>query len=280
MKTGFYPGCSLNGTAREYNESVKALATYFGITLEEVEDWNCCGATAAHSLNHTLSIALPARILALAMRQGLEEIVVPCASCYNRLVSAQYELNRDKELKAQVEEQLQMEVPTQIRILNVLQFIDTYIKDKVKEQVTRPFRHKVACYYGCLLVRPHKVVRFDRVEDPQTMDELVRLIGGTPLDWGFKTECCGAGLSIPRTDIVCKLSARIIEDAECRDAECIAVACPMCHANLDMRRGGIERYLKRKSAVPVLYITQLVGLALGMEATQLGLQRHFVPVSL
>lgn len=279
MKIGFYPGCSMEGTAREYNESVQAVASAFDIELVPVKDWNCCGATAAHSLNRELSLALPARILALAMEQGFKELVVPCASCYNRLVMTLHELNRNADTKKRIEDIIGLSLSAKIEILNVLQFINRFIKDNVKEKVTHPFKHTVACYYGCLLVRPHKVMQFDRVEDPLTMDEIINTIGGKSLEWGFKTECCGAGLSVSRTDLVAKLSGNIVDDAASRGAEAIIVACPMCHSNLDMRRKQIDDYLQKETDIPVMYITQAIGLAVGLTAREVGLERHFVKVS-
>lgn len=279
MKIGFYPGCSMEGTAREYNESVKAVASAFDIELVSVKDWNCCGATAAHSLNRKLSLALPARILALAMEQGLKQLVVPCASCYNRLLVTLHEIRENDELRKEIEEQIGLPLLGEIEIMNVLQFIALYLKEHIKEKITHPFKHSVACYYGCLLVRPHKILKFDRVEDPQTMDEIIYLIGGKPLDWAFKTECCGAGLSVSRTDLVAKLSGNIVEDAETRGAEAIVVACPMCHSNLDMRRKQIDRYLEKNAAIPVMYITQALGLAIGLTPREVGLERHFVKVT-
>lgn len=279
MKLGFYPGCSLNGTAREYNESVKTLAPVFGIELIDIDDWNCCGASAAHAVNRDLSLALPARTLALAEKQGFDEIVVPCAACYNRLAVAQYELNKDELLKKSVEKSIDITFNNDIKILNVVQFIDKYIKDKIIEKISHKFEHQVACYYGCLLVRPHKIIGFDRVEDPTSLDELMQLIGATPIDWGFKTECCGASLSIARTDLVAKLSGNIVKDAADRGAEAIIVACPMCQSNLDMRRPQIDEYVGKEISTPVIYITQAIGLAVGIAPEKLGLQRHFVKVN-
>ena len=279
MKIGFYPGCSLKGTSREYNESVLALARVFGVEVEEVKDWNCCGATAAHSMNKELSLALPARILALDENQGFKEIVVPCASCYNRLSVTQYELSADNDLKKTVSDAIGMPYSGKVKILNVVQFIDAYIKEKIPAKLTKPFKYDVACYYGCLLVRPHKILKFDRVEDPQSMDELMRMIGANAIDWAYKTECCGAGLSVSRTDLVAKLSGNIVKDAEDRGAKAIIVACPMCHSNLDMRRPQIDDYLGEKATIPVLYITQVIGLATGLSPEEVGLERHFVKVT-
>lgn len=280
MKFGFYPGCSLTGSARDYNESVFALAKAFGSEFTQIPDWNCCGATAAHNLNKELSLALPARILALAEKNKMDEIIVPCAACYSRLVVTQNELKKNPELKNRVIEVLEMDYRGTSKILNVIEWIDKYIIPKIDEKIVKPFNYKVACYYGCLLVRPDKVLNYDRAEDPQTMDVVMRKIGADPVYYPFKTECCGAGLSISRTDIVSKLSGRIIEDAEHRSADAIIVACPMCHSNLDMRRNDINKYWKTEYKIPVLFITQAIGLAIGLSAVKVGLKRHFVEVKI
>lgn len=279
MKIGFYPGCSLKGTSSEYAQSTLALAKVFGIELVEIKDWNCCGATAAHNLNHELAIALPARILALAEKEGRTEIVVPCAACYNRLSVTQHKLNEDTELKERISDILKMPLSGNIQILNVMQFIEKYIADKIEEKVVNPFAHQVVCYYGCLLVRPHDILKFDRVEDPQSMDVLMQKIGANSMEWGYKTECCGAGFSVSRTDIVAKLSGKIVKDATDRGAEAIIVACPMCQSNLDMRRPQIDSYLAMKSNIPAIYITQAIGLAVGLSQKELGLKKLFVAPS-
>lgn len=276
MEIGFYPGCSLKGTSSEYAQSTLAIAKVFDINLVEIEDWNCCGATAAHNINHELATALPARILALSEKQGLTEIVVPCAACYNRLSVAQHEINEKPELKERVSEIIGMPIQGNVKILNVMQFVLKYIADKIEEKVVKPFEHKVVCYYGCLLVRPHEILQFDRLEDPQSMDNLMRKIGAESMDWGYKTECCGAGFSVSRTDIVAKLSGRIVKDAADRGAEAIIVACPMCQSNLDMRRPHINSYLQTQIDTPVLYITQAIGLAIGLDRNALGLKKLFV----
>lgn len=280
MKIGVYPGCSLTGSARDYNESVIALAKAFDMELVEVPDWNCCGATAAHNLNKELSLALPARILALAEKSGIEELIVPCAACYSRLTVTQHELLKDPQLRNRITAVLEMDYRGTTRITNVIEWIDKYITPNLEAKLKTPFAQKVACYYGCLLVRPHKILKYDRPENPLSMDLVMEKIGATPVDFAFKTECCGAGLSISRTDIVSKLSGKIIEDAEHRGAEAIMVACPMCHSNLDMRRPDINKYWKKEFKTPVLFITQAIGLAIGLSPVELGLQRHFVEVNL
>ena len=276
MKIGFYPGCSLKGTSSEYAQSTLALAKAFEIDLVEITDWNCCGASAAHNMNHELAVALPARVLALAEKDGMKEIVVPCAACYNRLVITQHDLHKNKILNERISNTLQMPLSGNIEILNVIQFIDKYIADRIEDKIVKPFNQQVVCYYGCLLVRPHTILKFDRLEDPQSMDALMKKIGATSLDWGYKTECCGAGFSVSRTDIVSKLCGKIVKDAIDRGAEAIIVACPMCQSNLDMRRPHIDSYLKMKTNIPAMYITQAIGLAVGIDKKELGLEKLFV----
>jgi heterodisulfide reductase subunit B len=279
MTLGFYPGCSLKGSSREYAESVLTVAKAFNIELEEINDWNCCGATAAHNLNKELSLALPARILSLAEKQGFNEIVVPCAACYSRLTVTKHELAKTPELKKAVTTANDLDYNETVNILNIIQMLDKYITPNLEGRVVKPFNHKVACYYGCLLVRPHEILKFDREEDPQSMDELMLRTGAAPIDWAFKTECCGAGLSVSRTSSVGRLSGKIIRDAKDRGAEAVIVACPMCHSNLDMRRSEINSFLGEKVDIPILYVTQALGLAVGLDRKELGLNRHFVKVT-
>ncbi|HHU33763.1 MAG TPA: heterodisulfide reductase subunit B [Bacteroidetes bacterium] len=281
MKIGFYPGCSLTGSSREYNESILAISKKAGIKLVEIPDWSCCGATAAHNLNRELSVSLPARNLALAESDGIEELVVPCAACFNRLTMTQHELNEDENLKSRITEKLQMPLKNNLKILNVLQYLEKYFVPRLEELIKKPFEEEeVACYYGCLLVRPSQVVKADRWEDPMNMDAIMRKLGAKPIDWSFKTECCGAGFSMSKTEIVGELSGKIVRDAANRGAKAIVVACPMCHSNLDMRRPAINSYLKTKVEVPVMYVTQAIALAMGVSAKEAGFQRHFVPVNL
>jgi heterodisulfide reductase subunit B2 len=195
-------------------------------------------------------------------------------------VVTQHELKKDPELKNRISEVIEMNYRGTSRMLNVIEWIDKYIIPEIDGKITMPFKHKVACYYGCLLVRPNKILNYDQAEDPQTMDVVMNKIGASPVEYPYKTECCGAGFSVSRTDIVSKLSGRIIEDAEHRGAEAIIVACPMCHSNLDMRRSDINSYWKTKYEIPVIFVTQAIGLAIGLPAEKLGLKRHFVEVKI
>ncbi len=279
MRIGYYPGCSLLGSSRDFGESMRAVSRALEVELVEVPDWNCCGASSAHVMSPLLGVALPANVLAKAVAAGLDEVVAPCAACYNRLVSARHELARDPELRARVEDVIEDSLEKTTRVINVLELLDR-VKDRIAPRVKTPFAHTVACYYGCLLVRPPGVVGFDRAEDPVSMDAIVAAVGGKTIEWSFKTECCGAGLSMPKTSVVAMLGGRIVADAAARRAEAIVVACPMCHSNLDLRRGAIDAALGARHTLPVLFVTQVVGLALGLPERELGIHRHFVPVRL
>ncbi len=278
MKVGFFPGCSLEGSSREYNESLKAIAAPLGLELAEIPDWNCCGATAAHSLNRKLALALPARILALAEKAGLAELLVPCSACFSRLASTRHELLESEALRQDINKIIDMEYRGRTKVVNALELLARCAADGLAQKVRKPFAHKVACYYGCYLTRPASIATCQRAEDPQEMDDIMKVVGAEPIDWAFKVECCGAGLSVSRTDSVARLSGKIVEDAAHRGAEAIVVACPMCHTNLDLRRDAIEQDRHEKYSIPVLYLSQVVGLALGLDERALGLHRHHVPV--
>jgi heterodisulfide reductase subunit B len=154
MKIGYFPGCSLLGSSREYGESLTAIAPLLGLELTEVPDWNCCGASAAHSLNHKLALALPARILAQAERAGLSELLVPCSACFTRLAGTRYELSQDENLRREVSRIMELPYNGTTRVLSVVEVLSRAAANGLKEKVNKPFGRKVACYYGCYLTRP------------------------------------------------------------------------------------------------------------------------------
>jgi heterodisulfide reductase subunit B len=266
MKFGYYPGCSLHATAREFSESL----------LELVEDWACCGASSAHATNHLLGVALPARTLAIAEGQGLDNIVAPCAACYGRLAGAAHEVNGDPALKDKVAGILERPLEHPPEILNIVALLQQ-LEPAIRERVSRPLEGlKVACYYGCLLLRPHKVTGFDDPEQPSSMESVCATVGAEPVDWNKRIECCGAGFSLSRTGSVIRMGREILADARAAGAELVVVGCPMCHSNLDMRQAAMNKGQAGADDLPVLYITELVGLALGLDPKAMGLHRHYV----
>jgi heterodisulfide reductase subunit B len=276
MKVAYFPGCSMHGTSREYGESLRAVAEPLGVELDEVRDWNCCGASSAHASSRMLAVALPARSLALAEAQGHERLLAPCAACYNRLAGARHEIAEDAELAGHVKKVLARPFENRVAVLNVVEVLRD-LGETLRTRVTSPLKGlKVACYYGCLLVRPAAVTRFDDPEDPTSMESVVRACGAEPVAWRMKLDCCGGGFSLSRKPSVVRLGRAIIDDARKAGADVIAVACPMCHSNLDFRQKAMARDREDKPPMPIVFITQVVGLAMGIAPDRLGMQRHFV----
>jgi heterodisulfide reductase subunit B len=277
MNFGYYPGCALHGSSNDYEQSVRACLGALGVTLAEIDDWICCGATAAHSLNHTLEVALPARNLALAHAQGHGEMLAPCPMCSMQLLRAQEAMASDDALRARMASLVEAETAQTPRVLNLIQVFERIGADALKAAVKKPLAQlKPACYYGCLLVRPPSVVRFDDAEQPQSMERILTALGAKPVEWNYKTECCGAGMTMAEPETVLRLSGAILANAAAHGANCLVVACPMCHVNLDMRQPAIEEATGVKYGLPVYYLTDAVGMALGLTASVLGADRHFV----
>lgn len=277
MKLAYYPGCSLDSSAVEYNISTKRTAELLGTELIEIDDWNCCGATSAHNTDKLLSLALPARNLAIAEKTGLD-ILAPCAACYNRFRAAEHAVRADSAVREKIQEIIEMEYSAANSTFSILEFlVDKVGLDKIKEKITRPLKGmKAACYYGCLLVRPVEHTGFDDPEDPQTMDKIAQTLGAETVDWAYKTECCGAALATSRPDIGNRMIYEVIQNAREAGAECIITACPLCMMNLDMRQAGAEREFSVKFNLPVYYITELVALACGDSPEAIGVNKHFV----
>jgi heterodisulfide reductase subunit B len=265
MMLAYYPGCSLEGTASEYDRSTRAVARSLGVELKELDDWNCCGASSAHCLDEELSVELPARNLRLLEKQE-NDLLVPCAACYSRLKKAHKELLRSDASSYEGKHHVNF-------LLDFLSRDD--MVEKIRERVERPLKGlDVVCYYGCLTVRPPKVTDVSNYENPTHMDRVVEALGATVRPWSFKTDCCGSGLALARDDLVVRLSARILDMAREAGAEAVVVACPMCHANLDGRQRDMTRTLGREYKVPVYYITELIGLAFRSDEAGSWLGKH------
>jgi heterodisulfide reductase subunit B len=277
MKYAYYPGCSAESTAHDQYMSVCEVARALDIELLEPKGWTCCGSTPAHHSNKLLSIALPAANLLMAQKMGLD-MVVFCAACYNRMKVANYEIQKSPAIRQEVAASLGEDYDGNVRVLH---FAEVLIKEIGIQKIKKHFTHtlnglKVASYYGCLLVRPQIATGFDDPENPTLLDQLVKSMGGESIDWPHKVACCGGGFAISRTDIVVELSNSVLEMADASGAQCIAVACPMCQINLDMRQGNINNIKKTGYKMPIVYITQLLGLCLGIPARKLGMNKCIV----
>ncbi|HKZ55773.1 MAG TPA: heterodisulfide reductase-related iron-sulfur binding cluster [Anaerolineales bacterium] len=261
-EVGYFPGCSLHSMAEEFNASTLAVLGALGVKPVEPDGWMCCGSTPAHRVDHRLATRLPLESLVLFEQAGLNEVTLPCAACFNRFRSAVRDLRRDPQLKQELDQEIGYEYQDRVAVLSLLDLIvDRIGLEAVTAQVKRPLEGlKVACYYGCLLTRPPAVTGSPEAEYPRAMDRVMQALGATPIDWDRKVACCGASLSLTRTDIVLKLSGEILANARARGAEAIVVACPLCHANLD----GRQTQMEADSRMPALFFTQLMALAFGL----------------
>jgi heterodisulfide reductase subunit B len=262
---GYYPGCSLHAMAGEFNTSTLAVLEEFDLQPVEPEGWICCGSTPAHRVDHKIATQLPIENLILYEQEGLSELALPCASCFSRFRAAALDFRLDPELRKEIAQDIGYEYQDSLSIYSLVDFIYQRVgTDRVKESVKRPLEGlKVACYYGCLLTRPPAVTGTNpnEAEYPMAMDRIMKALGATAIDWDSKVCCCGAAHSLTRTDIVYEMSGSILENAKVRGADVVVVACPLCHMNLD----GRQIQMKPKPDIPVLYFTQLMSLAYGME---------------
>lgn len=276
MNIGYYPGCALHGSSNDYEQSLRACLGALDVNLKEVNDWICCGATAAHSLNHKLSMALPARNLAIAERDGFKQLFAPCPLCSMQLLKVKEAVTDDK-VKQELSQVVEAEVRGEAEVLNLIQLLQNVGLDRLKAAVKKPLESiTAACYYGCLLLRPPKIAKFDDFEQPSSMETILAALGAKTVDWNYKTECCGAGMTMANEDLVLELGYKILNNASEHGATCMVVACPMCHVNLDMKQAAVEQRYGKKFNMTVYYLSDLVGLALGLSAPQLGIDRHFV----
>jgi heterodisulfide reductase subunit B len=269
MKYTFYPGCSLDATAKDFQISTMAMAGKLGLELAELEDWICCGSTAAHTTDPLLADALPAQNLRAAAGQT---VAVACASCYSRLKMANHHIASDAAVRARVAQVTGADYDGLTPVQHVLEILGRDPELDLAAAIVRPLTGlKVACYYGCLLTRPPEITQFDDPENPTIMDELLEIAGATPVDWPHKVECCGASFSITDSNIVVDLTNQILAMAQAAEVDCIATACPLCQLNLDMRQKDIERKYGRRFDLPVFYFTQLLGLAMGCSPGEVSL---------
>ncbi|WP_077071735.1 CoB--CoM heterodisulfide reductase iron-sulfur subunit B family protein [Mailhella massiliensis] len=282
MKYAYYPGCSGHGTSVEYEASTRAVCNALNMDLVEIEDWNCCGSTPAHSVSHELSGALAARNLMQAAKTGADCVISPCPSCSSNLKMARYRM-QNPAFKAGVDELLDAPTPANaeggadlMETYSVLQAIVEHVGvENVASRVTYPLEGvKVVTYYGCLLSRPAHVAKFDDPENPVSLDNIMKALGAEVLPFALKTECCGAAMGIPDVNVPGSLSGRILDTAKAVGAEAVVTACPLCHMNLDLRQRQAARISKKSFfGLPVFYYTQLIALAFGLPRNAMRLDK-------
>ncbi|MFA4835963.1 MAG: CoB--CoM heterodisulfide reductase iron-sulfur subunit B family protein [Dehalococcoidia bacterium] len=270
MKVSYYPGCSLDGTAREFGESVEGVAKTLGVELKELPDWNCCGASSAHVTNDTLAVDLAARNLQIAEKAGMD-LVVPCAMCFSRLKVAEKELKAGHKVGG-----ITNAYSGKVHVKDSVSFFWEDVGEKtVKEKAKKSLEAlNPVCYYGCLTSRPPKITDAKRPEDPQDMDMLMGALGAKVKNWSYKTDCCGGSLILSLPEVAHKLIQKLLDMAKEAGADCIVAACPMCHGNLDMWQKEISAHTGKEYNIPVFYFAELMGLAFDDPAAQKWVRRH------
>jgi heterodisulfide reductase subunit B len=279
MRYAYYPGCSLEATGRPYEESVQKVAKALGIELVELEDWNCCGATAYMSINETLSFSLSARNLCQAKKIG-DTLVTACSACYTNLRKTETYLTDFPEIKSEVNTALAEAGLNYEGGIVTKHFLQTVVEDvgldRIKSLVKHPLTGlRVAPYYGCQIARPYGIE--DNADDPTMMDNLLAAIGATPTNYPMKTVCCGGSLMGIQKDVALRLCRNILLCAQQYDAQCVAVTCPLCQMNLDAFQSAINKKYGTSFNLPIVYFTQLMGIAFGQDAKGLGLNDCIVP---
>jgi heterodisulfide reductase subunit B len=271
---GYYPGCSLHSTAPEFDLSTKDVCEALGLDLVEPKGWVCCGSSAAHKKDPEEALRLPMENLRIIEQSGLDEVTMPCAACFNRHKAAQYEFRHDRGKREQVTEQIDYHYQDSVAVNTLYEtLIERVGLEGISQHVKKPLKGlKVVCYYGCLLTRPPEVTEAAHPENPTEMDKLMKALGAEVLDWSYKTTCCGAAHSLTRPDIVLSLSSEILNHAKHTGADVIAVACPLCHTNLD----GRQFQMQLESPVPVLFFTQLMAIALDLPVKSAALNKNLI----
>ena len=281
MDLAYYPGCSLHQSSQFYDHQTRLVFSTLGIELKEINDWSCCGATSAGKFNDFLAVALPARNLGIAETSGYSEMVIPCSGCYSSLLMSQVRVKNNPSLLSEINEGLTNKVQGSLKLLTILDvLLKATAKEAARDKVVHPLKGlKAACYYGCMTRFAYDVPVSDDVENPTGMESLVKLFGGETMDWSYKTACCGASAAINDPGTAFSLMAKIMKDALSRGANCIVTTCPMCQLNLDAYQ---ERFCNAHGIyerLPVYFITELAGLAMGIPMDTLNMAQHFVDVT-
>ncbi|HSQ83653.1 MAG TPA: CoB--CoM heterodisulfide reductase iron-sulfur subunit B family protein [Desulfobacterales bacterium] len=264
MKLSFYPGCSLEGMAVDYARSIDAVFQALDIDLIEIDDWSCCGATAAHSLSEAMSVILPARNLYAAEQMGLD-IVSCCANCFNRLRFSQ-----------QMIQKRVLDIPWPVtgdlKVHDMTRFLaEPGMIKEIKKRVIKPLNGlKLVCYYGCQMVRPPRITGYTDYENPQTLDRISAATGAHVIDWSYKATCCGASIGIARKEIGDSLTNRLLDKARRAGAEAIVVSCPLCQSNLDIIQKD-----RLEVPIPIFYFTELLRLSFSDRGNPKWFKMHF-----
>jgi heterodisulfide reductase subunit B len=270
----YYPGCSLDSTATEYDHTFRAVCEALDLELIEPPGWVCCGSSPAHSTDPVLAGYYSVLNLSLIERMGLEQVVAPCLGCYQRFRAGAQEVAHNADLAAEVADRIGYEYQGTVETFHAVgALLERVGIDAIHARVRKPLKGlKVASYYGCATTRPPKYTGSDSPENPTSMEEIVRALGAEPVDWSYKTDCCGGSLGITQTSLALELSAKIIESARDSGADIMINACPLCQVNVESRQVQMDLGFE----MPCLYITQLMALAFGLEESKAELDKNMI----
>ena len=279
MKISYFPGCTMKNHAANFEESIHFSMTHLGMEVEELKRWNCCGTVSSLAQDDVMRQLAPVRNLIRVKEANASRVMTACAMCYNTLKRANERVRTDSAARERMNSFMYDEDVSYEGDVDVVHTIEVLreLKDGFKtvtEKVVKPLNGlKVACYYGCLLVRP-KSVAFDNVEDPMLLDQLVEALGGKSVDFSHKTECCGAYQTVDRPEVIAERTHEIISAARDQGADMVVVSCPLCAFNLDHRQTETRRHFPDFEGLPVVYFTQLMAVAFGCPESVLKLELH------
>ena len=278
MKMPYYPGCTLNTKGKGFDNSVRASARALGLELVELEEWNCCGATFPLLVDNMLDLAGPTQVLVSARREG-ERLAVACSTCYNVLKRTNKVIREDEDSREKLNFFLDADYSGDLEVLDLLQILrDDIGFDKIKEAVKKPLSGlRVAAFYGCMVLRPPDEVAYEKdPENPRALDDLMIALGAEAVDYSHRGECCGAYLAVKSVEVTAEMSFAILDSAQQNGAELVVTNCPLCQFNLDRMQKAMGSRHAGFQPIPILYYTQLMGIALGLDSEGFELDRHYV----
>ena len=282
MKVSYFPGCTLNTTGKGYDTAVRASAAAVGLDLVELSEWNCCGATFPLIIDNMLELAAPAHILVSARAQGVGGnaplLTTACTTCYNVLNRTNRFIREHLDERDRINSFIESDYSGEVEVKDILHLLrDDIGFDTVGQKVQMPLKGlKVAAYYGCMVLRPPAEVAYDDPDNPRSLDDLMASLGATPVDYPHKNECCGAYLAVKAPEVTREMAYTILRSAHSAGAEAVVTNCPLCQFNLDRRQREMTQLRAGLVPLPVYYFSQLMGLALGLDASGYGWERHYV----
>ncbi len=279
MKVSYFPGCTLNTTGKGFDNAVRASMAAVGLELVELPEWNCCGATFPLIVDNMLELAAPAHVLVAAREAGNGPLLTTaCTTCYNVLRRTNHFIRHHPDERERIEAFIEAEYSGEVEVKDILHLLRDQVGfEAVREKVQRPLTGlKVACYYGCMVLRPPAEVAYDDPDHPHTLDDLMAALGATPVDFPHKNECCGAYLAVKDAGVTRQMVYTILKSAQTAGAEAVVTNCPLCQFNLDKQQAEMQKLHASYQPIPVFYFSQLMGLALGLESGDYGWERHYV----